>query len=147
METFKSPSSPSSGAGLADIPNTDLIRHGKHAQQHKSDHHADQTTTHHTRDRSTDHHKARQQQQQDAIQHREREIASHAASAATSIPTQKAKTTSQHYTREAEKIVQEEKSEQSKMPIYRGLENFRLLEKMGESVIRHPFLDPLPLTP
>lgn len=36
------------------------------------------------------------------------------------------------YRKEAELIVQEEKEAKSRMPNYKGLENFRLIEKMGE---------------
>ena len=31
-----------------------------------------------------------------------------------------------------EQIVQEEREAKSKMPVYKGLENYQLLEKMGE---------------
>lgn len=41
---------------------------------------------------------------------------------------------SPNYRREAELIVQEENKEKSKMPSYKGLEKFKLLEKMGEYV-------------
>lgn len=50
---------------------------------------------------------------------------------------------SQQYTREVEKIVQEERAAKEKMPTYKGLERFRLVEKMGEYVSR--CFDPLPL--
>ena len=39
---------------------------------------------------------------------------------------------SQQYTREVEKIVQEERAAKEKMPTYKGLERFRLTQKMGE---------------
>lgn len=38
------------------------------------------------------------------------------------------------YSREAEMIVQEERQAKSNVPQYKGLERYRLLEKMGESV-------------
>lgn len=41
---------------------------------------------------------------------------------------------SPNYRREAELIVQEENEAKSKMPTYKGLEKFKLLEKMGEYV-------------
>jgi len=41
----------------------------------------------------------------------------------------------------AEQIVEEERKEKSKMPSYKGLEAFRLEEKMGEFVL-FPFLSP-----
>jgi serine/threonine-protein kinase RCK2 len=36
------------------------------------------------------------------------------------------------YSREVEAIVQEEREAKNKMPTYKGLENFKLLDKMGE---------------
>ena len=41
---------------------------------------------------------------------------------------------SPNYRREAELIVQEENEAKSKMPTYKGLEKYKLLEKMGECV-------------
>lgn len=38
------------------------------------------------------------------------------------------------YRREAELIVQEENEAKKQMPVYKGLEKFKLLEKMGEYV-------------
>lgn len=38
----------------------------------------------------------------------------------------------------AEYIVKEEREAKNKMPVYAGLENFKLLEKMGEWVSVHP---------
>lgn len=38
------------------------------------------------------------------------------------------------YQREAEIIVQEERQAKNKMPVYKGLERFKLLDKMGEYV-------------
>ena len=39
---------------------------------------------------------------------------------------------SHQYTREVEKIVQEERAAREKMPTYKGLERFKLIQKMGE---------------
>jgi hypothetical protein len=36
------------------------------------------------------------------------------------------------YKAEAELIVQEERESKNKMPVYKGLENFKLVDKMGE---------------
>jgi hypothetical protein len=36
------------------------------------------------------------------------------------------------YSREVEAIVLEEREAKNKMPTYKGLENFKLLDKMGE---------------
>jgi hypothetical protein len=43
---------------------------------------------------------------------------------------------SQQLTREVEKIVREEREAQEKMPVYKGLENFKLVRKMGECAHR-----------
>jgi serine/threonine-protein kinase RCK2 len=125
METFKSIPLPLVTTYRHSQSNSiDLIRHGKHAQQPHRDQQPDQHVQRHTRDRGIDQQKARHQQ--DFHKHQQQRGA-HAASA----PTTKAKTS--QYTREAEMIVQEEISEQGKMPIFKGLENYKLLEKMGES--------------
>jgi hypothetical protein len=45
---------------------------------------------------------------------------------------------SQQYTREVEKIVREEREAMDKMPTYKGLERFKLIEKKGECARHHP---------
>jgi hypothetical protein len=42
---------------------------------------------------------------------------------------------SQHITREVEKIVREEREAMEKMPAYKGLERYKLIEKKGECAI------------
>jgi len=42
---------------------------------------------------------------------------------------------SQHITREVEKIVREEREAMDKMPVYKGLERYKLIEKKGECAI------------
>ena len=42
---------------------------------------------------------------------------------------------SQHITREVEKIVREEREAMDKMPTYKGLERYKLIEKKGECAI------------
>jgi hypothetical protein len=54
---------------------------------------------------------------------------------AQNVPVPKA--ASPDFRAEAEMIVQEEREAKGKLPTYKGLENFRLLDKMGECVIRH----------
>jgi hypothetical protein len=44
---------------------------------------------------------------------------------------------SQQYTREVEKIVREEREAMDKMPMYKGLERFSLIEKKGECAHHH----------
>jgi hypothetical protein len=46
---------------------------------------------------------------------------------------------SQQYTREVEKIVQEERAAKDKMPTYKGLERFRLVQKMGDGAFSNVF--------
>ncbi|KAL5508026.1 SRK1 [Sanghuangporus vaninii] len=46
---------------------------------------------------------------------------------------------SPNYRREAELIVQEENKEKSKMPTYKGLEKFKLLEKMGDGAFSNVY--------
>ncbi|KAI5125034.1 hypothetical protein M0805_007458 [Coniferiporia weirii] len=43
------------------------------------------------------------------------------------------------YKREAELIVQEEKEAKSKMPVYKGLEKFKLIEKMGDGAFSNVY--------
>jgi serine/threonine-protein kinase RCK2 len=38
----------------------------------------------------------------------------------------------QQLTREVERIVREEREAQGKVPVYKGLEHFKLVQKMGE---------------
>lgn len=114
----------------------DLIRHGKHARaptanpaspvvvnQHADRENASPTTSPQRRE-----HK-----------HREREPApqppEHAlADAAHHTAAQKEKG-GQQYKKEAELLVQEERESKAKTPQYPGLDNFDLLEKMGECVL------------
>jgi len=46
---------------------------------------------------------------------------------------------SQQYTREVEKIVQEERAAKEKMPTYKGLERFRLTQKMGDGAFSNVY--------
>lgn len=100
---------------------SDLIRHGKN--------HAEKPVNAHDRDASQ------------AQRNREREQRAHeqqlAEAQAKQRVTQK-DLPSPNYRREAELIVQEEKEAKAKMPVYKGLEKYTLLEKMGEYVA--PFM-------
>ncbi|PSR73564.1 hypothetical protein PHLCEN_2v10483 [Hermanssonia centrifuga] len=49
------------------------------------------------------------------------------------------KTQSQKYKEELEQIVQEEREAKSKMPTYKGLENFRLIDKMGDGAFSNVY--------
>jgi hypothetical protein len=46
------------------------------------------------------------------------------------------------YQREAEIIVKEERQARNKMPVYKGLERFKLLDKMGEYVLLYSATTP-----
>ena len=50
----------------------------------------------------------------------------------TAPATQTSSTTQNKYSKEVEQIVAEERDAKSKLPRYKGLERFELLEKMGE---------------
>lgn len=110
-------------------PISDLIRHGKnhvHARQDDtsssyappSDSHANQRAHPERRQQATVQPQTQQKQQQPVK--------------AQSVATKQ----SQQYTREVEKIVQEERAAKEKMPTYKGLERFKLIQKMGECVNR-----------
>ena len=57
------------------------------------------------------------------------------APAASPVSPFPQKTATPKYKEEVEQIVQEEREAKSKMPLYKGLENYKLLEKMGEYVV------------
>lgn len=67
-----------------------------------------------------------QQQAQHAQQSQPREVREQQQQAQTQ------KVTSPKYKEEVEQIVQEEREAKNKMPVYKGLENYKLLDKMGE---------------
>ena len=48
---------------------------------------------------------------------------------------------SQGFQKEAEEMVQHEKAARAKMPSYKGLERFQLLDKMGEYVVYLTLMD------
>ena len=99
----------------------DLIRHGKN---HTNRQHNDATQYEHGYDQQ---HDAQQTQRQAREQPRE------APKGQQQHQTHKA--ASPKYREEVEQIVQEEREAKSKMPTYKGLENYKLLEKMGEYVV------------
>jgi serine/threonine-protein kinase RCK2 len=67
-----------------------------------------------------------QQQQPEQIQQEQ----IHQQAVAQNVPVPQLP--SPDYRKEAEMIVQEERETKNKMPTYKGLENFKLLDKMGE---------------
>ena len=93
---------------------SDLIRHGKQ--------HHDKPGP--PQDPQTQHQQQRRAQTDQTDQQRQ---AQRSAAAKEPLP-------SPGFRREAELIVQEEKEAKTKMPTYKGLENYKLLDKMGECV-------------
>jgi len=104
---------------------SDLIRHGKH---HQAAAQADgkylSEDTHHPSDSAP---RGNQKQQQ----------STHQIPADTQSVDQQP---SPDHREAAEMIVSEEREAKTKMPTYVGLENFKLLDKMGECVLSHIFL-------
>lgn len=98
----------------------DLIRHGKnHAQGGRQ------------QDDQQHQYTAQQQQpQQQPQQHQARDKTREPRSQQQQ-PTQKAHV----YQEELEQIVQEEREAKETMPVHKGLEHYRLIEKMGECVL------------
>ena len=104
---------------------TDLIRHGKNhsARQHddaapyaQPHHQPPATTTQQQRQRDAAAHQPQQQQQPHQQHHQQHHQ-----------PKDTAK-----FKEEIETIVKEEREAKGRMPTYKGLENYQLLDKMGE---------------
>jgi serine/threonine-protein kinase RCK2 len=109
-------------------PILDLIRHGKnhiHVRQGQDDFHNSQQPAAPTTDARSQ--PERRQQAEPQPQSQSKQQQSHKVQAAAKQ--------SQHITREVEKIVREEREAMDKMPIYDGLERFKLIEKKGECAI------------
>lgn len=105
----------------------DLIRHGKnHIHVRQDDFpNSQQTATPTTDARSQP---ERRQQAEPQSQPQPKQQQAHKAQPATTKQ-------SQHITREVEKIVREEREAMEKMPVYKGLERYKLIEKKGECAI------------
>jgi serine/threonine-protein kinase RCK2 len=119
----------------------DLIRHGKHHHQNQPQQQQQQSPPQSAQS-------APQQQQQSRVDGRADDrngVASSSSAQASErtvkqepqqVPQQVTPESPQPAHREAaEKIVKEEREAKEKMPTYKGLENFKLLEKMGEYVL------------
>ncbi|PCH41537.1 Pkinase-domain-containing protein [Wolfiporia cocos MD-104 SS10] len=122
-----------SGTGVVDAFKN-LIRHGKnhHAVRTQDDSgQAQYAQPHHQP------HSAQQQQQQQQQQQRQREAAT-APAPQTSQQQQPAKDTSK-FKEHVETIVQEEREAKGKMPTYKGLENYQLLDKMGDGAFSNVY--------
>jgi hypothetical protein len=108
---------------------SDLIRHGKnhiHARQDDalSSSSAPPVDTH------THHQRAHPERRQQVTVQQPQQPQQQQQQPAKAQPV--ASKQSHQYTREVEKIVQEERAAKEKMPTYKGLERFKLIQKMGE---------------
>jgi serine/threonine-protein kinase RCK2 len=142
----------------ADFIRADLIRHGKnHHNASKSQSveagsetspsptdYSSRTTTRSTQPSSKS--QSTQQTQPATMQQQQQQQQQHQAVKKEQIREQAvaqnvvvgADSKTGHRAREAaEQIVLEEREAKTKMPTYKGLENYRLLEKMGECVVVH----------
>ncbi|CCM05665.1 uncharacterized protein FIBRA_07895 [Fibroporia radiculosa] len=121
-----------SGTGVVDAFKN-LIRHGKN-------HHAVRQ-----QDEPLQPYAVPQHQHQPAQQHRQRDMLPPQAVQPAQHEhqhehhQQPAKKNSVKYKEHVESIVQEEREAQDKMPIYKGLENFKLLDKMGDGAFSNVY--------
>ena len=108
---------------------SDLIRHGKNhtARQHNDGGQYEYASTQQQQQQYQPQYQQQQPQRQAREQPREGQQ-----------QPQTQKVVSPKYKEEVEKIVQEEREAKSKMPTYKGLENYKLLDKMGEYVVNTP---------
>lgn len=100
----------------------DLIRHGKNhtARQHDDQHHQYSSQ--------------QQQQPQQQASHQQARDRSREQPREQQQP-QTQKTHAPKYQEELEQIVQQEREAKETMPVYKGLENYKLVEKMGECAL------------
>jgi hypothetical protein len=109
------------------ICEVDLIRHGKHARadQNQKDTHPSAVSAplpdRHNRDQQGEtHHTTYPPSKREPVAAHQVHVGGGGANKGDK------------YAKEAEAIVKEEREAKSKMPVYAGLENFKLLDKMGE---------------
>ncbi|KAL5527613.1 hypothetical protein ACEPAG_6414 [Sanghuangporus baumii] len=110
-----------------------LIRHGK--QHH--DHQRNQDIQ--TREKAASGSQATRVHEKDqrAVPKQDQNL--HVNQQQQSVAVKEQPMVSPNYRREAELIVQEENKEKSKMPTYKGLEKFKLLEKMGDGAFSNVY--------
>ncbi|CDO74116.1 hypothetical protein BN946_scf185043.g166 [Trametes cinnabarina] len=115
-----------SGTGVVDAFKN-LIRHGKN-------HHS-------TRQQQEDaaYQQAQQQQAQIAQQQRAEQQARQQREAQQAKEQQTLREASPKYKEQVEQIVQEEREAKGKMPVYKGLENYKLIEKMGDGAFSNVY--------
>jgi flagellar motor protein MotB len=125
----------SSSIFINHISVVDLIRHGKnHAQTQPARQHDDQQYQY-----------TSQQQQQQAAHHHHQPQQQQAREKTREQQHQQTQKT-HAYQQELEQIVQEEREAKETMPTYKGLEQYKLVEKMGECVVDSHYLPSQALT-
>ncbi|KAH9894187.1 Pkinase-domain-containing protein [Cubamyces lactineus] len=118
------------GTGVVDAFKN-LIRHGKN--HHSTRQQQDDTAYQHayTQQQSQQQQLAQQQRaEQQSRQHRE---------AQQTQQQQTQRSASPRYKEHVEQIVQEEREAKGKMPLYKGLENYKLIEKMGDGAFSNVY--------
>ncbi|KZV64621.1 Pkinase-domain-containing protein [Peniophora sp. CONT] len=113
-----------------------LIRHGKahtHASP-RSDELSSPPPSASSNSRSRGYQQEQQQPMQQAAVPEKR-----TSSQQTATPTQTSSTAQHKYSKEVEQIVAEERDAKTKLPRYKGLERFELLEKMGDGAFSNVF--------
>src|ERR1700733_7130268 len=105
-------------------PILDLIRHGKNHIHVRQD---DSSNSQQPAAPTTDA-RSQPERRQQAEPHNQSQPKQQQAYKAQPANTKQ----SQHITREVEKIVREEREAMDKMPAYKGLERYKLVEKKGE---------------
>lgn len=110
----------------------DLIRHGKNHDKALAHANAQDAQAQALAQRNRD--KEREQRAQQHEQQQQQKLAQVEAQAQAQQQALGKDIPSPNYQREVEQIVQEEKEAKSKMPMYKGLEKYQLVEKMGEYV-------------
>lgn len=116
---------------------TDLIRHGKgHKESQSESPSSSPTSSHHhsTSPKRTHHHEQQSQPQHDKS-HRERdkERDHHQTQSTTTAASNKQQDMS------PAPAAEEPKAAKEKMPLYKGLENFKLVEKMGDGAFSNVY--------
>ncbi|TFK85887.1 Pkinase-domain-containing protein [Polyporus arcularius HHB13444] len=117
-----------SGTGVVDAFKN-LIRHGKN---HHSSRQQDDAAYQHAHNQSQ-----MQQQQQRAAEQQNRQQKEAQQQQQQQQQTQK--TSSPKYKEHVEQIVQEEREAKGKMPVYKGLESYKLVEKMGDGAFSNVY--------
>ncbi|KAI0637727.1 Pkinase-domain-containing protein [Trametes polyzona] len=118
-----------SGTGVVDAFKN-LIRHGKN---HHSSRQQDDAAYQQSYAQQQQAQQAQQQAQRAEQQSRQQREAPQAQQQQTQ------KQTTPKYKEQVEQIVQEEREAKGKMPIYKGLENYKLVEKMGDGAFSNVY--------